>query len=276
MGLYQQTSPYKKVTMCYQQRRNGDNMEAYSGFAEYYDTFMENIPYKKWHRYLRSLLQEYDVTEGLVLELGCGTGTMTELLAADGYDMIGIDQSADMLAEAMAKSGESERSILYLQQDMRQFELYGTVSAIVSICDTMNYILEKEDFVQVLKLANNYLDPDGIFIFDLKTEHYYKNIIGETIFAENRETESIIWENYYYEEEKINEYGVTIFAQAKDGRYDKIEEVHYQKAWDVETVKKMAEQAGFVWIAAYDAFTREPVKEDSIRIYIILKERGKR
>lgn len=250
-------------------------MEAYSGFAEFYDEFMENIPYKKWRRYLCSLLCEYGVKDGLVLELGCGTGTMTELLALDGYDMIGIDQSADMLAEAMDKRAESNLPILYLQQDMREFELYGTVRAIVSICDTMNYILEEEDFVQVLKLANNYLDPKGVFIFDLKTEHYYRDVTGDTIFAENRETESIIWENYFYENEKINEYGVTIFAQAEDGRYDKIEEVHYQRAWCLEDVRKMAEKAGLEWVTAYDAFTKNPVTEESTRIYIILKEQGK-
>lgn len=250
-------------------------MEAYSGFAEYYDTFMENIPYKKWHRYIRSLLREYFIEDGLVLELGCGTGTMTELLAADGYDMIGVDQSADMLAEAMEKRETSGSSVLYLQQDMREFELYGTVRAIVSICDTMNYLLEESDFVQVLKLANNYLDPEGIFLFDLKTEHYYRDVTGDTVFAENREEESIIWENYYYEEEMLNEYGVTIFARGEDGRYDRIEEIHYQRAWDVDTVKKMVEQAGMVWIAAYDAFTREPARRDSTRIYILAREKGK-
>ena len=120
-------------------------MEAYTGFAEVYDLFMDNIPYEEWGEYVKGLLKEYGVDEGLVLELGCGTGTMTEILASAGYDMIGIDQSEEMLEEALEKKQESGHEILYLCQDMREFELYGTVRAIICICDSMNYILEEEE-----------------------------------------------------------------------------------------------------------------------------------
>ena len=117
-------------------------MDAYTGFAEVYDTFMDNIPYGEWCRYLTGLLKKYGVEDGLVLDLGCGTGSVTELLAEEGYDMIGVDNSEDMLQIAMDKRAASGRDILYLLQDMRDFELYGTVAAVVSICDCMNYILE--------------------------------------------------------------------------------------------------------------------------------------
>ena len=110
-----------------------------------------------------SLLREEGIDDGLVLDLGCGTGSLTEILAREGYDMTGIDLSPDMLQIAMEKRMESGRDILYLNQDMREFELYGTVRAIVSICDSMNYLLEKADLVQTLRLANNYLDPGGDF-----------------------------------------------------------------------------------------------------------------
>ena len=115
-------------------------MEAYGDFARVYDMFMDNIPYEAWCRYLTELLEEYGVQDGLVLELGCGTGSMTELLAARGYDMIGIDNAPQMLQKAMEKKQESGQDILYLLQDMREFELYGTVKAVVSVCDSMNYM----------------------------------------------------------------------------------------------------------------------------------------
>ena len=167
-------------------------MEAYTSFAQVYDLFQDNIPYEEWADYLKSLLNEYGVKDGLVLDLGCGTGSITELLAKAGYDMIGVDNSEDMLEIAMDKRGRSGLDILYLLQDMREFELYGTVKAAVSICDSMNYILEKEDLVQVFKLVNNYLDPSGIFIFDMNTEYKYTHLLADGTFAENREESSFI------------------------------------------------------------------------------------
>lgn len=135
------------------------NMDAYTSFASVYDMFMDNIPYGEWCAYLTSLLKEYGVEDGILLDLGCGTGSLTELLAQEGYDMIGVDFSEDMLQIAMEKREESGLPILYLLQDMREFELYGTVRAVVSICDSMNYILDYGELVQVFSLVNNYLVP---------------------------------------------------------------------------------------------------------------------
>jgi 2-polyprenyl-3-methyl-5-hydroxy-6-metoxy-1,4-benzoquinol methylase len=112
---------------------------------------------------------------------------MTELLAKAGYDMIGIDNAEDMLDIAMDKKAESELDILYLLQDMREFELYGTVRAVVSICDSINYITEEEDLLEVFRLANNYLDPKGIFVFDFNTVYKYRAVLGNQTIAEDRE-----------------------------------------------------------------------------------------
>ena len=149
-------------------------MEAYTGFAEVYDTFMDNVPYEEWGAYLCGLLEEYGIRDGIVADLGCGTGTMTEYLAEKGYDMIGIDASEEMLEIAQEKKEKSGYEILYLLQDMREFELYGTVRAIISVCDSINYITEPGDLRQVFHWADNYLDPDGVFIFDFNTEYKYR------------------------------------------------------------------------------------------------------
>ncbi len=251
-------------------------MEAYTSFAAVYDTFMDNIPYEEWGVYLKSLLKEYDVKNGLVLDLGCGTGTMTEILAEDGYDMIGVDNSEDMLEIAMEKKVESGHDILYLLQDMREFELYGTVNAVVSICDSVNYITEEEELVEVFRLVNNYLDPKGIFIFDFNTEYKYREILGDCTIAENREECSFIWDNYYYEEEKINEYELSLFIQEEDSElYRKYEETHFQKAYTYETMRRLIEESGLEFVTAYDAFTHVKPTEKSERIYMIARERGK-
>ena len=269
-------------------------MEAYSSFAQVYDMFMDDVPYEEWSRYIISLLEEYGIKDGLVLDLGCGTGKITRLLSDAGFDMIGVDNSEEMLEiarecqddvdnaqeeETAGASGSffqaDKKEILYLLQDMREFELYGTVRAIVSICDSMNYILEEEELLQVFRLVNNYLDPKGIFIFDLNTIYKYKEMLGETTISENREEGSFIWENYYDEAEQINEYDLTLFIREKDDLYRKYEETHFQRGYELEMIQKLLKEAGMEFLVAYDAFTREPVREDSERIYVIARESGK-
>lgn len=250
-------------------------MDAYTGFAAVYDMFMDNIPYEEWSRYLIGLLEEQGVKDGLVLDLGCGTGTLTRLLAEHGYDMIGVDLSDEMLEIAMEKQQDRPENILYLLQDMREFELYGTVRAIVSICDSMNYLSDYEDLVQVFKLANNYLDPGGVFIFDLNTLYKYREQLGERTIAENRDEGSFIWENYFDEEERVNEYDLTLFIREEDGLYRKYEETHYQTAFELDEVKDALAEAGMELVAVYDAFTKDAPRAESERVYFIARERGK-
>lgn len=247
---------------------------AYTGFAEVYDLFMDNVPYDDWCRYLISLLREYGIEDGLVCELGCGTGNVTERLSHAGYDMIGIDASDEMLSCALKKKIRSGSDILYLEQDMRSFELYGTVRAVISLCDSMNYILDYGDLVQVFRLVNNYLDPGGKWIFDLNTEHKYAEM-GEETIAEDREESSFIWDNYYDPVTRENEYDLALFIRQKDGLYRKYNETHVQKAWRTEEIRRALREAGLKEIAMYDAFTRDPVREDSERIYVIAEEQGK-
>lgn len=277
-------------------------MKAYTEFAYVYDKFMDNVPYDEWTAYLDSLLKEYGVKEGLVLELGCGTGSVTRRLANLGYDMIGIDNSEDMLEiarekeiEALEESYDEEFTeenadsfeehsmdeyaprILYLNQDMREFELYGTVAAVVCICDGMNYITKEEELLTVFKLVNNYLDAGGLFVFDLNTIYKYRNILGDTTIAENRDDCSFIWENYFHEKEMMNEYEVTIYKKVDSDEdeelYERFQEAHYQRAYELETVKKLLEEAGMEYVTSYDAFTRNAPKEDSERIYVIAREK---
>lgn len=250
-------------------------MEAYTGFAEVYDIFMDNVPYEEWADYIEDILKEYGIEDGLVLDLGCGTGSMTQELAGRGYDMIGVDYSGEMLEIAMEKKEKSNADILYLLQDMREFELYGTVRAVVSACDSVNYITEEEELVQVFRLVNNYLDPGGIFLFDFNTEYKYREVLGESTIAEDREECSFIWDNYYDEEEQINEYELTLFIREKEGLYRKYQEQHFQKAYTLDTMKRLIEESGLVFETAYDAYTRNAPGEDSERICVIAREHGK-
>lgn len=248
-------------------------MEAYSDFASVYDTFMDETPYEEWADFLQQLLKEDGIKEGLVLDLGCGTGALTRLMARKGYDMIGVDYSPQMLQIAMDK--EEDSSILYLLQDMREFELYGTVAAVVSVCDSVNYITEPEELCDVFKLVNNYLDPNGLFIFDFNTEYKYSQVIGDSVIAENRDECSFIWDNYYDEESKINEYDLTIFVREEQDLFRKFEEIHYQRGYTLAEMKELLEQAGLRFVKAIDSDTKGEVCDTSERIYVISRECGK-
>lgn len=247
-------------------------MEAYTSFAEVYDLFMDNVPYEEWSTYLADLFREYEIEDGLLLDLGCGTGKLTRLMEEKGYDMIGVDYSYDMLSIAKEHSKDS---ILYLLQDMREFELYGTVRGIYSACDSLNYILEEEELKQVFTLVNNYLDPGGIFVFDLNTPFKYEYLLGENTFAENREEGSFIWENFFDWEEEINEYDLTLYIKDEEERFQRFQEVHYQRSYSLETIQHLLKEAGMEFVAAYDAYTKEPLSEESEKVLVIAREHGK-
>ena len=273
------------------------SLDAYTDFASVYDTFMDETPYEEWAEFIHELIKEYGISEvfgrdlqgencsdkqkvlaserNLVLDLGCGTGTLTELLYRRGYDMIGVDYSQDMLNIAMEKKAESGSDILYLCQDMRELDLYSTVGTVISACDSVNYLLEAEEVEETFRRVNNYLYPGGIFIFDFNTVYKYEQIIGDTTIAENRENCSFIWENYYHEEERINEYDLTIFVQEEEELFRRFSETHYQRGYTLDEMKALVEKAGLRFLKAIDADTHEEPDEFSERIYIIAGEQGK-
>ncbi|MBO5281701.1 MAG: class I SAM-dependent methyltransferase [Lachnospiraceae bacterium] len=273
---------------------------------------MDNVPYETWGENIAALIEEYGISRpvrdeetvagelaeedlpeeeeeyreavseallaserNLVVELGCGTGTLTELLYRKGYDMIGIDSSAEMLEVAMEKRARSGSEILYLQQDMRELELYSTVGTVISVCDCLNYLLEEEDLAEVFRLVNNYLYPGGLFLFDFNTVYKYRQVIGDTVIAENRENCSFIWENYYHEEEEINEYDLTVFVQEEEEYFWRFTENHFQRGYTPETMCRLVEEAGMRVLRLLDADTLQEITPESERIYVLAREQRK-
>ncbi|MCL2753664.1 MAG: class I SAM-dependent methyltransferase, partial [Defluviitaleaceae bacterium] len=154
-------------------------MEIYSIFAQVYDKFMQ-APYNNWADFIEDLWEKHSgVKPKLVLDLACGTGSMSQIFAKKGYETIGIDASPEMLTEARQK----DDATLYLMQDMRSFELYGSVDAIICLCDSINYILSYEELVQIFTLCKNYLNSGGTLIFDINTEYKYSKILADNDFS---------------------------------------------------------------------------------------------
>lgn len=281
----------------------------YEDFALVYDELMDDVPYEKWADMLYEEILKYGVSrpeertddplvseKNLVLDLACGTGTLTELMYKKGFDMIGVDLSQDMLNIAVEKRDESGSDILYLNQDMRELDLYSTVGTVYCLCDSINYLINDEDVAKTFKRVFDFLYPGGLFIFDFNTHHKYKNVIGTRTIAEDREDVSFIWENSYDTESGINEYNLTIFIKnsyfsdfyhESEGEtdtsdresnilkdlYRKHSETHLQRGYSFADMRTFIETAGFLIVDAFDmdAGKRREPDDVSERIFIVAK-----
>ena len=242
-------------------------MESYKDFARVYDEFMDQTPYDEWLLNILNVFKKYKIKENAqVLDLGCGTGKMARRLKKEGYQVTAVDNSMDMLEVA---ASEEDDGILYVLQDMVSLELPDQMDAVVSICDCMNYILEEEDLKEVFKRVKRFLKDEGVFMFDMNSHYKYQEILACNTFAEDREDASFIWNNFYDESDRINEYQLSLFIQNEQGTYNKYEELHLQKAYDEEEIKQYLYEAGFTSVTVCDADTMGEVKEDSQRLYYI-------
>ncbi len=238
----------------------------YGGFASVYDRFMDNIPYDDWFGYLHRLLLQYHVEDGMVADLACGTGEITRRLSEAGYQAVGIDISPDMLCVAREKCGAD---VLLLCQDMRELELHQEAEAVVCLCDGMNYLCSEDELRQVFGRVFSCLAPGGVFIFDMKTEYFYREILGSCTIAENREDCSFIWENEYHAEERLNEYYLTLYelADQRRGLFRRTQEIHRQKAYPASWVAGLMGHAGFRDVRMWEAFGEQEPDESSERVY---------
>jgi len=241
----------------------------YNKFSDTYDKFI-GVDYPEWISYIESIWVKFELSPHLVLDLGCGTGNFTIPLADKGYDMIGVDNSAEMLSQAQSKA--LGKDILFLLQDMREFELYGTVDACICMVDAINYILDENELSEVFRLVYNYLNTEGLFVFDINTEFKFKHVLGENSFCDISDDDAIIWENYYDEDSQINEYQVNIFTSADGGLYERHEEVHTQRAYEVDLVSKKLREAKFELLGIYNALTFDAPTEDSEKVFFVARK----
>jgi len=240
----------------------------YSGFAQIYDKFIE-MPYDAWADYIQAIWQRFNCKPELVLDLACGTGGLTIPLVQRGYEMIGVDASAEMLAIARQKDSGNA---LFLQQDMRCLELFGTVDAIICACDGINYLTEPDDLAAVFALCANYLNPDGLFIFDINTEYKFSKILAENTFAASDCNAAYIWENFYDPADKINEYALTCFVQEyESSTYRRFEETHFQRAYSVDEITDALAAANLRLLAQFSELSFNMPETDTERIFFVAK-----
>lgn len=244
-------------------------MEIYQNFAELYDSLTEDVEYDKTVEYIEEIFKKHLKNKPkLMLELACGTGNITKILSDKGYDMIGVDLSEEMLNVAREKCNEN---VLLLNQDMTEFELYGTVDAILCLLDSVNYVTEPDKLQKMFDLAENYLEYGGILIFDINSEFKLKNVIGENVFI--RETEHIysVWENE--QNPPCVNFCLNFFVEGKDGKYERFYEEHTERIYTIDDIVNMLKKSGFENIKVYGDNSFSYPKESEERIYFVANKR---
>jgi SAM-dependent methyltransferase len=248
----------------------------YDLLAPIYDEVNSEIDYVKWADFFERLIDTYgedNPKPKLVLDLGCGTGKMTLELAKRGYDMTGVDISAEMLDMAEKRANELSFSgkILWLLQDMRSFELYGTVDLCVSTLDSINHLTSKKDLEKTLSLVHNYLIPNGLFIFDINGKAKFEKIYKDNSYVYENQGSVCVWQNYYNEKTKICDFLITVFDEEKDGRYARYDELEREKMYTLRQMKSYLLNCGFEFVAAFSNFEMNSACDDDERIYIVAK-----
>lgn len=243
-------------------------MNSYSDMAQVYDKLMhKDINYEEWTDYIENIFDCYDINPKLVCDLACGTGNMTIPLARRGYDMTGIDVSEEMLN--IARNKAEGLDILFLNQNITDLDLYGTMGAFICMIDGLNYILPPKSLLKLFtRIKTCFIDDGGLFVFDISTEYKLKNIIGSNTFIHCGKDIFYSWQNRYLEKKKLSDMFLTFFVK-NGSQYSRFEERHLQRAHSEKELKLMLKKAGFTTIDTYDALTFHKPRNDSERIVFV-------
>ena len=248
--------------------------EGYSAIAQVYDRLNKDIDYKAWADFFESCFDKYlDKRPELVLDLACGTGRMTREMAERGYDMIGVDGSMDMLGEAYAGGAEG---ILYLLQDMRELELYGTVGATLCCLDSLNYLLGEGELEKVFSLVHNYSDPDGLFLFDMNSQYKFENVYADNAYiledtGDDGEAIFCGWQNYYDQNSGICDFYLSVFTEDSDGAYTRADEQQRERCYSLSRIENALKESKFELLGVYSGYGFEEINEKTERWYFVAR-----
>ena len=247
--------------------------DSYSAIAGVYDELNKDIDYTAWADMIEECFVRFGAKKPeIILDLACGTGRMTREFSRRGYDMIGVDGSADMLNEAYTEGAEG---ILYLLQDMREFELYGTVGATVCCLDSLNYLLDSKDLHRTFRLVHNYSDPDALFIFDMNTPYKFENVYGDNAYVLESEDEygAVFcgWQNFYDTESRICDFYLSVFKEDGEGKYLREDEQQKERCYTKDEITDALADSGFELIGIYKDYKFSAPEDDTERWYFVAR-----
>lgn len=247
-------------------------MAAYGNLAAFYDKLTDNAEYARRCDYITNLLSENGVSEGILLDLACGTGNLSELFAEKGFDVIGVDISPEMLSLAMKKSYDKELNILYLCQNMAELDLYGTINCAVCMLDSINHVTDSESVRKAIKQVGLFMEKGGVFIFDVNTHYKHRQVLANNTFVYDLDDVFCVWQNTLDEETDRVHIDIDLFSPDESGKYERLEESFDEVIYDREQLEKWLKKYGFETVGVYEEFTKEDVKSDTQRaVYVCRK-----
>ena len=247
-------------------------MSGYSVFARYYDELTANIDYRKRGEYFHEIIKKFKQTkENILLDLACGTGSISEVMAGLGYDVVGVDLSDEMLGMAIEKKFDSGLNIQYLCQDMRHFEMYGTIDVTICALDSINHLASLDDVGKVFKNVAFFSEQEGLFIFDVNTAYKHYNILANNTFTYETEDVYCVWENTLVPETGEVKMNLEFFEREENGMYSRSNDSFSEKAYSEEDIERLLAESGFEVLAKYGDDTFEPPTETSQRIVYVAR-----
>lgn len=244
-------------------------MSGYGNFAHYYDILTGNISYKGRAAYFDMLIKKHGGKKDLLLDLACGTGSLSEEMCRLGYDVIAVDGSEEMLNEALDKKFDSGLNIQYLCQDMTKLDMFGTIDVTICALDSLNHLPDLDAIKQTINRVSLFCEPGGLFIFDVNTPYKHKNVLGNNTFIYDMEDVYCVWQNTYTEEDNRVEMWLDFFEKQENGSYERYDESFSEIAFDDAVIEKIVAGSGMEIVGKYDYDTTEPTKADSEKIVYV-------
>lgn len=246
----------------------------YSAIARVYDKINGEINYSRWADFFERCFERYcKAKPEIILDLACGTGRMTLEMSGRGYDMIGVDGSVDMLSEAYSTN---DGRVLYLCQDMRELELYGTVGATLCCLDSLNYLIGDRELERAFSLVHNYSDPDALFLFDVNSPYKFEEIYKDNSYifeGENDRGEAFFcgWQNFYDRESKICSFYLSVFEEKESGEYVREDEEQSERCYSLDEISETLEKTGFELLGVFSDFEFSAIEERTERLYFVAR-----
>ena len=250
-------------------------MASYGDFAYYYDMLTENVDYDKRCEYICGLLADNGVSEGILLDLACGTGTMSLLLAEKGYDVVGVDGSEEMLTQAQEKKMETGADVIFLCQKMEELDLFGTINAAVSTLDSINHVTDKETVKEIFRRVSLFMEDKGIFLFDVNTPYKHREILGDNTFIYDLDEVYCVWQNST-DESLLTTISLDLFEKDEEDEetYYRYSEEFSERGYDLDEIKSWLQGCKFEVLAVYEEMTKDSVKADTQRAVFVARKIG--